>query len=99
MQLSNKEQELLTTYQTWLRNNKLNDKSSAYFLKENLVLQVWDSQQNHICESVWHKVDQDKWEYCNKSTNTTFNIDYSLTEIFQRQKEFVLKTFKEKQNL
>ncbi|BET37786.1 hypothetical protein [Spiroplasma ixodetis] len=60
MQLSNKEQELLSAFQTWLRKTKLNDKCSAYFFRKNLVLQVWDSQQNHICESVWHKVDQDK---------------------------------------
>lgn len=99
MQLLNKEQELLSTYQTWLRNNKLNDKCSAYFMRENLVLQVWDSKQNYICESVWHKVDKNKWEYCNKNSNITFTIDYSLTEIFQKQKNFVLKTFKENSNL
>ncbi|WP_308150262.1 hypothetical protein [Spiroplasma sp. AdecLV25b] len=64
-----------------------------------MVLQVWDAQQNHICESFWHKVDQDKWESCNKNSNITFAIYYSLTEIFQRQKEFVLETFKQNSHL
>lgn len=95
MQLSNREQELLINYQNWLKEKNLIDKFCAYFMKENLVLQVWDLQ-NDVCESVWQKVDKDKWEYCNNSSNYTFNIDFSLNEIFKRQKDFVLHFLKQK---
>lgn len=44
MQLSNKEQEFLSTYQIWLKENKLNDKGNAYFISQTsmLVFQVWN---------------------------------------------------------
>jgi len=44
MQLTNKEQELLSTYQNWLKENKLNNKCNTYFISQTsmLVFQVWD---------------------------------------------------------
>ncbi len=35
MQLTNKEQEILSTYQNWLKKNNLNDKCILNFIEEN----------------------------------------------------------------
>ena len=64
MQLSNKEQELLSTYQNWLKEKKLSDKCNVYFIEENsiLVFQTWDLQKL-ISETLWLKTDNEKWQF------------------------------------
>lgn len=54
MQLSNKEQELLSTYQNWLKENNLSDKCNVNFIEENsiLVFQTWDLKEM-ISETIW----------------------------------------------
>lgn len=100
MQLSNKDQKLLATYQTWLRNNKLNDKCSVNFIEQNslLVFHVWNLQEM-ISETIWFKTYNKKWEFYIKTLDQKFNKYFSLKEILKIEKGFVLKTFKEKQNL
>ena len=100
MQLTNKEQEILSTYQNWIRENKLNDKCSSYFISQTsmLVFQVWNSKER-ISETLWLKSDNEKWQFYIKTLGEKFNKDFSLEEIFKIEKDFVLKTFKEKQNL
>lgn len=47
MQLTEKEQELLSTYQNWLQENNLSSNCNAYFISKTsmLVFQVWSLEQ------------------------------------------------------
>ena len=100
MQLSSKEQVLLSTYQKWLKENKLNDKCNAYFISQTsmLVFQIWDLEKL-ISETIWLKINNEKWQYYIKTLVEKFNKSFSLEEILKIEKDFVLKTFKEKSNL
>ncbi|WP_342261537.1 hypothetical protein [Spiroplasma endosymbiont of Notiophilus biguttatus] len=64
MQLTNKEQELLSTYQNWIRENKLNDKCNSYFISKisMLVFQVWELEKL-ISETIWFKNEKQDWQY------------------------------------
>ncbi|WDA54918.1 MAG: hypothetical protein PPFGHCPK_01399 (plasmid) [Spiroplasma endosymbiont of Drosophila atripex] len=97
MQLSNKEQELLLTYQNWLKEKNLSDKCNVYFIEENciLVFQTWDLQEM-ISETIWLKIDKEKWQFYIKNLGEKFNKDFSLEEILKIEKDFVLKTFQRK---
>lgn len=100
MQLTNKEQELLSTYQKWLKENNLSGNCNAYFISKTsmLVFQVWEFKKM-ISETLWIKIDNEKWQFYIKNLGEKFNKDFSLEEILKIEKDFVLKTFKEKQNL
>ncbi|WJG71484.1 hypothetical protein [Spiroplasma ixodetis] len=100
MQLSNKEQELLSTYQNWLKENKLNDKCNAYFISKTsmLVFQVWDFQKL-ISETLWLKTDNQEWKFYIKTLGGKFNKSFCLKEILEIEKDFILKAFKEKSSL
>jgi len=100
MQLSNKEQEQLSIYQNWLKENNLNDKCNSYFISQNsiLVFQVWDFEKL-ISETIWLKIDNQKWQFYIKTLGEKFNKTFLLEEILKKEKDFVLKTFKEKSNL
>ncbi len=95
MQLSNKEQELFWTYQNWLEKNNWNDKCSINFIEQNsiLVFQVWDLQEI-ISETIWLKIDNEKWQYYIKTLGEKFNKSFSLSEVIEIEKNFVIKTFK-----
>ncbi|WP_174480094.1 hypothetical protein [Spiroplasma endosymbiont of Danaus chrysippus] len=100
MQLTSKEQELLSTYQKWLKENNLSGNCNAYFISKTsmLVFQVWDLQEI-ISETIWLKTNNQEWQFYIKNLGEKFNKDFSLKEILKMEKDFVLKTFKEKQNL
>lgn len=100
MQLTNKEQELLSTYQNWLKKNNLNDKCILNFIEENsiLVFQTWNLKEI-ISETIWLKSDNEKWQFYIKTLGEKFNKYFSLEEILKIEKDFVLKIFKEKSNL
>ncbi|WDA54974.1 MAG: hypothetical protein PPFGHCPK_01455 (plasmid) [Spiroplasma endosymbiont of Drosophila atripex] len=100
MQLTNKEQKLLSTYQNWLRKNNLSGNCNAYFIEQNsmLVFQVWSLEQL-ISETLWLKIDNEKWQFYIKTLGEKFNKYFSLEEILKIEKDFVLKNFKEKSNL
>jgi len=95
MQLTKKEQELLSTYQNWIRENKLNDKCNAYFISQTsmLVFQLWDLEKL-ISETIWLKNNTQDWQYYIKTLGEKFNKSFSLEEILEIEKDFVLKTFK-----
>ncbi|WP_342276453.1 hypothetical protein [Spiroplasma endosymbiont of Nebria brevicollis] len=95
MNLTSKEQELLTTYQNWLQENKLSNKCNAYFLEQisSLVFQVWNLEKQ-ISESVWLKLDNCKWQYYIKNLGEKFVKFFSLEEILEIEKDFVVKSFK-----
>ncbi|WP_342217481.1 hypothetical protein [Spiroplasma endosymbiont of Amphimallon solstitiale] len=95
MQLTKKEQELLSTYQNWLKKNSLSDKCNAYFISKNsmLVFQVWDFQKL-ISETIWIKIDNEKWQFYIKNLDEKFNKTFLLEDILKIEKDFVLKTFK-----
>ncbi|WP_339047561.1 hypothetical protein [Spiroplasma endosymbiont of Colias croceus] len=97
MQLTNKEQKLLSTYQKWLKENKLNDKCNAYFISKTsmLVFQVWYLEKL-ISETIWLKINNEKWQYYIKTLGEKFNKSFSLEEILKIEKDFVVKNFKEK---
>lgn len=97
MQLINKEQELLLTYQNWLKENKLNDKCSTYFIFQTsmLVFQVWKWEEM-TSETIWLKIDNEKWQYYIKTLGEKINKSVSLKEILEIEKDFVIKIFKEK---
>ncbi|WJG71353.1 hypothetical protein [Spiroplasma ixodetis] len=96
MQLSNKEQELLWTYQNWLEKNNWNDKCSINFIEQNsiLVFQVWDLQEI-ISETIWLKNDNKEWKFYIKNLGEKFNKSFSLKEILKIEKDFILKSFNE----
>ncbi|MBP1525257.1 MAG: hypothetical protein FCO83_00905 [Spiroplasma sp. WSS] len=100
MQLTNKEQEILSTYQKWIKKNNLSDKCNAYFISKTfmLVFQVWNSKEM-ISETIWLKSDNGKWQFYIKTLEEQINKSFLLEEILKIEKDFVLKTFKEKQNL
>ncbi|WP_342254655.1 hypothetical protein [Spiroplasma endosymbiont of Zeiraphera isertana] len=100
MQLSNKEEELLSMYQNWIKENKLNDKFSAYFISQTsmLVFQVWDLEKL-ISETIWLKTDNEKWRFYIKNLDEKINKSFLLNEVIEIEKDFVLKTFKERHNL
>ncbi|WJG71444.1 hypothetical protein SIXOD_v1c28890 (plasmid) [Spiroplasma ixodetis Y32] len=100
MQLSNKEQELLSNYQNWLKENKLNDKCNAYFISQTSMLgfQVWYLEKL-ISETIWLKIDNEKWQYYIKTLGEKFNKSFSLKKILEIEKDFVFKTFQKKSNL
>ncbi|WDA54884.1 MAG: hypothetical protein PPFGHCPK_01365 (plasmid) [Spiroplasma endosymbiont of Drosophila atripex] len=100
MQLSNKEQELLSIYQNWLKEKNLSDKCNVYFIEENsiLVFQTWNLKEI-ISETIWLKSDNEKWQFYIKTLGEKFNKTFLLEDILKIEKDFVLKTFKEKQNL
>ncbi|WP_338987452.1 hypothetical protein [Spiroplasma endosymbiont of Dasysyrphus albostriatus] len=97
MQLTQKQQVLLSTYQNWLKENKLNNKCNAYFISKTsmLVFQVWDLEKL-ISETIWLKTDNYKWEFYIKTLGEKINKSVSLKEILEIEKDFVIKTFKEK---
>lgn len=99
MQLTNKEQEILTIYQKWLKENNLNGNCNAYFISKTsmLVFQLWDLQKM-ISETIWLKTDSEKWQFYIKNLGEKFNKSFSLKEILEIEKDFVLKIFKEKSN-
>ncbi|WDA55059.1 MAG: hypothetical protein PPFGHCPK_01540 (plasmid) [Spiroplasma endosymbiont of Drosophila atripex] len=94
MQLSNKEQELLSTYQIWLKENKLNDKCNAYFISQTLMLvfQVWELEKL-ISETIWLKNENQNWQFYIKTLGKRFIKSFSLEEILKIEKDFVIKTF------
>ncbi|WP_339048780.1 hypothetical protein [Spiroplasma endosymbiont of Colias croceus] len=100
MQLTNKEQELLSKYQNWLKKNNLSDKCNVYFLEQNstLVFQTWKWKEM-ISETIWLKIDNKEWKFYIKNLGEKFNKSFSLSEIIEIEKDFVVKIFKEKQNL
>ncbi|WDA55035.1 MAG: hypothetical protein PPFGHCPK_01516 (plasmid) [Spiroplasma endosymbiont of Drosophila atripex] len=100
MQLTNKEQEFLLTYQNWLKKNSLNDKCNVNFIEENsiLVFQTWNLKEI-ISETIWLKSDNEKWQFYIKTLGEKFNKNFSLEEILKIEKDFILKIFKEKSNL
>lgn len=100
MHLSNKEQELILTYQNWLKANNLIDKCHPYFIEQNsmLVFQVWNLKEM-ISETIWLKTDNEKWEFYIKTLDQKFNKYFSLNEIIDIEKDFVWNHFKEKSNL
>ncbi|MBP1525172.1 MAG: hypothetical protein H9Q65_01385 [Spiroplasma ixodetis] len=97
MQLSNKEQKLLSTYQNWLKENKLSSNCNVYFISKTsmLVFQVWDLQKM-ISETLWLKTNNQEWKFYIKTLGEKFNKSFSLSEIIEIEKDFVIKTFKEK---
>lgn len=100
MQLTNKEQELLSTYQKWLKENNLRGNCNAYFISKTsmLVFQVWDFQKL-ISETIWLKNDNWEWQFYIKNLGEKFSKYFSLEEILKIEKDFVLENFKEKSNL
>ncbi|WP_425382255.1 hypothetical protein [Spiroplasma endosymbiont of Melieria omissa] len=100
MQLTNNEQELLSSYQNWLKKYNLSSYCNAYFIFKTsmLVFQVWNLQKI-ISETIWLKNDNEKWQFYIKNLGEKFSKYFSLEEILKIEKDFVLKTFKEKQNL
>ncbi|WDA54955.1 MAG: hypothetical protein PPFGHCPK_01436 (plasmid) [Spiroplasma endosymbiont of Drosophila atripex] len=87
MQLTNKEQELLSTYQNWLKENNLSSNCNAYFISKTsmLVFQVWDLQEM-ISETIWLKSDNEKWQFYIKNLGEKFNKYFSLNEILKIEK-------------
>ncbi|WJG71381.1 hypothetical protein SIXOD_v1c28110 (plasmid) [Spiroplasma ixodetis Y32] len=77
MQLTEKEQELLSTYQKWIKKNNLSDKCNAYFISKTsmLVFQVWNLQKI-MSETIWLKNDNEKWHFYIK------NLGENLINIF-----------------
>ncbi|WP_338987155.1 hypothetical protein [Spiroplasma endosymbiont of Dasysyrphus albostriatus] len=100
MQLTNKEQKLLSTYQNWLKKNNLSGNCNAYFISKTsmLVFQVWNLEKI-ISETIWLKTDKEKWQFYIKNLGEKFNKYFSLKEILEIEKDFVIKTFKEKSSL
>lgn len=96
MQLSNKELKLLSTYQNWLKKNKLNDKCCSYFISQTsmLVFQVWRIEKL-ISETIWLKINNQEWKFYIKTLDEKFNKTFLLEDILKIEKDFVLKTFKE----
>ncbi|WP_425380737.1 hypothetical protein [Spiroplasma endosymbiont of Polydrusus pterygomalis] len=92
MQLSNKEQKLLLEYKNWLKENNLSNKCNVYFSEQNsiLVFQVWNLEQQ-ISESVWLKVDNEKWKYYIKTLGEKSHTSFSFSKILAIEKKFVLK--------
>ncbi|WP_338987883.1 hypothetical protein [Spiroplasma endosymbiont of Dasysyrphus albostriatus] len=84
MQLSNKEQELLSTYQNWLKENNLSDKCNVNFIEANsiLVFQTWNLEEI-ISETLWLKTDNKKWQFDIKTLGEKFNQYFSLKEILK----------------
>lgn len=99
MQLTNKEQKLLSTYQNWLKENSLSDKCNVNFIEENsiLVFQTWDLEEM-ISETIWLKTDNEKWKFYIKNLGEKINKSFFLSEVIEIEKDFVLKTFKGKSN-
>ncbi|MBP1526635.1 MAG: hypothetical protein H9Q66_01710 [Spiroplasma ixodetis] len=95
MQLTNKEQEFLSTYQNWLKENDLSNKCEVYFSEQNsmIIFQVWELQEM-ISETLWLKTDNEKWQFYIKTLGEKFNKSFSLKEILEIEKDFVIKTFK-----
>lgn len=91
MQLTNKEQKLLSTYQNWLKENSLSDKCNVNFIEENsiLVFQTWDLEEM-ISETFWLKTDNEKWQFyiknlgekINKSFLTVGALNRDFTKLF-----------------
>lgn len=100
MQLSNKEQELLSTYQNWLKENNLSDKCNAYFISKTsmLVFQVWELEK-FISETIWVKSNNEKWQFYIKTLGEKINKSFLLSEVIEIEKDFVIKTFKERYDL
>ncbi|WDA54908.1 MAG: hypothetical protein PPFGHCPK_01389 (plasmid) [Spiroplasma endosymbiont of Drosophila atripex] len=100
MQLTSKEQELLSTYQKWLKENNLSGNCNAYFISKTsmLVFQVWDLQKL-ISETLWIKNNNQEWQFYIKTLGEKFNKSFLLEDILKIEKNFVLETFKEKSNL
>lgn len=95
MQLSNKEQVILLTYQNWLKENDLSNKCEVYFSEQNsmIIFQVWELQEM-ISETLWLKTDNEKWQFLIQTLGEKFNKSFSLEEILNIEKDFVLKNFK-----
>lgn len=89
MQLSNKELELLSTYQNWLKENKLNDKCNAYFISQTsmLVFQIWELEKL-ISETVWLKNESQDWQYYIKTLGEKFNKSFFTKWNFINWKRF-----------
>lgn len=100
MQLSNNEQEILLTYQNWLKENNLSDKCNVYFIEENsiLVFQTWNLQEM-ISETIWLKTDNEKWQFYIKNLSEKINKFFLLSEVIEIEKKFVIKTFKKRYDL
>ena len=94
IQLTQKEQKLLTNYQKWLKENKLDSNCNVYFMSKTsiLVFQVWEFEKL-ISETLWLKTDNEKWQFYIKNLGEKFNKSFSLKEILEIEKDFVLKTF------
>lgn len=60
-----------------------------------LVFQVWRIEKL-IRETIWLKNENQDWQYYIKTLDEKFNKSVSLKEILEIEKDFVLKTFKEK---
>ncbi|WP_342273376.1 hypothetical protein [Spiroplasma endosymbiont of Acasis viretata] len=99
MQLTQEEQKLLSTYQKWLKENNLNGNCNAYFISKTsmLVFQVWEFEKL-ISETIWLKSNNEEWQFYIKNLDEKINKTFLLEEILKIEKDFVLKTFKEKQN-
>ncbi|WP_252320675.1 hypothetical protein [Spiroplasma endosymbiont of Lariophagus distinguendus] len=63
-----------------------------------LVFQVWRIEKL-ISETIWLKSDNEKWQFYIKNLDKKINKSFLLEEILKIEKDFVLKTFKEKSNL
>ncbi|WP_174481626.1 hypothetical protein [Spiroplasma endosymbiont of Danaus chrysippus] len=100
MQLTKKEQKLLSTYQKWLKKKHLSGNCNVYFISKTsmLVFQVWEFEKL-ISETLWLKTNNQEWKFYIKTLDEKFNKYFSLNEILEIEKNFVLKTFKEKANL
>ncbi len=63
-----------------------------------LVFQVWELEK-FISETIWIKINNEKWQFYIKNLGEKFNKTFLLEEILKIEKDFILKTFKEKSNL
>ncbi|MBP1525875.1 MAG: hypothetical protein H9Q65_05310 [Spiroplasma ixodetis] len=59
---------------------------------------MWELEKL-ISETIWLKSYNEKWQFYIKTLDEKFNKSFLLEEILKIEKDFVLKTFKEKQNL
>ncbi|WP_342276461.1 hypothetical protein [Spiroplasma endosymbiont of Nebria brevicollis] len=94
MNLTSKEQELISTYQSWLKENSLSDKCYSYFIEQisSLVFQVWNLEKQ-ISESVWLKIDNYKWQYYIKNLGKKFIKVFFSKRNLRNWKRFCGKKF------
>ncbi|WP_252319110.1 hypothetical protein [Spiroplasma endosymbiont of Lariophagus distinguendus] len=88
MQLTSKEQEILSTYQNWLKKNNLSGNCNAYFISKTsmLVFQVWEFEKL-ISETLWLKTGNQEWKFYIKTLGEKFNKYFSLNEILEIEKK------------